>query len=67
MRSVEFDAQPAGAYTIQLRLTPALLEALLQAQQGGQPSSIQFGQGLQGNVSDCRVWRGSTGLWGEDK
>ena len=54
-RFVEFDAHPPGAaYAVQLRLTPALLESLLRAQEGGQGSSIKFGGGPQGNVSARR-------------
>ncbi|PSC70437.1 dentin sialophospho [Micractinium conductrix] len=50
-RFVEFDAHPPGAaYAVQLRLTPALLESLLRAQEGGQGSSIKFGGGPQGNA-----------------
>lgn len=49
--SVAFDVHQPGAYAVQLRLTPALLEALLAAQDEGQPVSIRFGQGTQGGVS----------------
>lgn len=49
--SVAFDVRQPGAYAVQLRLTPALLEALLAAQDDGQPVSIRFGQGTQGGVS----------------
>lgn len=50
-RSVQFDAQPTGAYAVHLRLTPALLEALLRAQETGQSASIRFGAGPEGGVS----------------
>lgn len=52
-RSVEFDVQPAGAYAVQLRLTPALLDALQRAEEAGHGCSIRFGAGPQGNVSTC--------------
>lgn len=48
---VAFDVSQPSAYAVQLRLTPALLEALLAAQEEGQPVSIRFGQGPQGGVS----------------
>lgn len=48
--SVAFDVRQPGAYAVQLRLTPALLEALLAAQDDGQPVSIRFGQGTQGGA-----------------
>ena len=50
-RSVQFDVQQPGAYAVQLRLTPALLEALLRAGEEGQGGSIRFGAGQQANVS----------------
>ncbi|KAL4448359.1 hypothetical protein ABPG75_005578 [Micractinium tetrahymenae] len=49
-RSVQFDAQPTGAYAVHLRLTPALLEALLRAQETGQTASIRFGAGAEGGA-----------------
>jgi hypothetical protein len=50
-RSVEFHVPQPGAYAVQLRLTPALLEALLRAEEEGQGASIRFGAGQQANVS----------------
>lgn len=50
-RSVQFDAQPTGAYAVHLRLTPGLLEALLRAQESGESASIRFGAGPEGGVS----------------
>lgn len=52
-RRVHFAVQQQGAYAyaIQLRLTPALLEALLAAQDAGRAASICFGEVPQSNVS----------------
>lgn len=49
-KRVEFDVQAPGAYAVQLRLTPALLEALLRAQEAGQGASIRFGDAPQANA-----------------
>lgn len=39
-----------GAFAVQLRLTPHLLEALLGAQDAAQAGSIRFGDDTAGNV-----------------
>ena len=46
LRNVEFEVPAQRAFAVQLKLTPALLEAL----QSGAPASIAFGDGPADNV-----------------
>lgn len=49
-REVSFAIQPQQQYALHLRLTPALLDALLKGQ--AEAATIQFGDTPAGNVSE---------------